>query len=415
MIKMAVVDPPLLEDIQIIIEQNLIPKLSIAIQALQIFDTNTDYTFTVTPKMQGDLDEDAVELDLTEIYMMEVGLNLLNSISNMIVAYSAGFTSFDSAAIKENLTQGSGFLALRTNGATNMAQAKSSLLEASAKLDDAIEFLRAETDDQNDDIIKIGTDEFHESDLDDITEENADFRTYLNQGWIMTEDWDDNFDTPDEPLTFAFGSLFDDPIEDFKELIPAYTVSVIRAISDDHTHEGGSINVTTDVTPPIAGDYLYYRFHNGEPDGETSEVDTNSISIPEFTRVVDSLLNAFRNDPNISYFYVDLFWQGFLSEGSNTITATIFYNVEVLTGREIYSALITFDANDLSEWIFPDPTMNGFLPGLTTDTEFKRIFGIMESDFEKEVEIPFDIHFDDEGSSMSVSEQPLAVFTPWLK
>ena len=415
MIKMAVTDPPVLEDIQIIIEQNLIPKLNFAIGALEVVDTNSDYTFTVTPKMLGDLDEDALELDLTEIFMMEAGLNLLNSFSNMLVAYSFGFSTYDSAAIVSNLSQGSGFLKLRPNGEASMSQAKTSLLSASAKLDDAIEFLKAEVDDQIDDIIKIGADDLSDSDLDSVTNGNADFRTYLDQGWTMTEDWDGNFNTPDEPLTFKFGSLFDSPVSDFKALLPPYSVTVQRALSDDHTHDGGSINVNADVTPDVAGNYRYYRSHHVEDGFESTDVDT-TISIPEFGAVFDSLVTVFVNNQNINYFQVHLDWNGFLNEGSNSISTMVYYDIEISTGREIYSALITFVANNLSEWEFPNPTMNGFLPDLTTDAEFKRIFGIVEADFEKEIEIPFDIHFNDSSDpSSSISEQPLSVFTPWIR
>ena len=49
---------------------------------------------------------------------------------------------------------------------------------------------------------------------------------------------------------------------------------------------------------------------------------------------------------------------------------------------KVYIPLIIWNANSFSEWILPDPTFNGFLPGMT-DSEFKRIFGITADDWQK--------------------------------
>ena len=329
MMKMGVSDPPTIEDIQVVIEENLIPKLVFALERLNKVDSNSDYTFTITPRMLGDLDEDPLELDLTEIFLMESSLNLINSFSYMIVAYSYNFDAYDSAAIVNSLSQGSGFLALRTTGAAAMSSAKSSLLDASSQLDEAIAFLKDETDDQSDDIIKISPNDLEAADLDSIVKYNADFRNYLNNGWTLTEDWDDNFDTEDEPLTLKFNALFDTPIVDYKELLPPYTVRVERDTS--------------------------YAFVEG---------------------------------------------------------------VEVFD-REFYTAYVTFEADSFDEWIFPNTTFNGFLPDITTDAEFKRIFGIVESDFEKEVHIHFDIKLglDKRGRDFENSDlsKPFSFLMPWLK
>ena len=418
MMKMGVSDPPTIEDIQVVIEENLIPKLVFALERLNKVDSNSDYTFTITPKMLGDLDEDALELDLTEIFLMETSLNLINSFSYMLVAYSYNFDAYDSAAIVNSLSQGSGFLALRTNGAAAMSLAKSSLLDASSQLDEAIAFLKAETDDQSDDIIKISPDDLEAADLDSIVKYNADFREYLNNGWTLTEDWDDDFTTDDEPLTLKFSALFDTPIVDYKALLPDYTVRVERDTSYDYLYDHGSRLLNTNVTPDSADFYRYNRNHSGGIGLESTDVDT-TISIPGFGRVIDSLINAYRNDPDITYYSVSLNWSGFLNEGSNQISATVNYDFEFLVfDREFYTAFVTFEADNFDEWIFPNTTFNGFLPDITTDAEFKRIFGIVESDFEKEVHIHFDIDLglakrgrDFENSDLS---KPFSFLTPWL-
>ena len=418
LMKMGVADPPTIEIIQIVIEENLIPKLKSAIEYFEKVDDQSDYTFTVTPKMLGDLDEDPLELDLTEIFLMETQLNLISSISNMIVAYSFEFGVYDNAAIINSLSQGSGFLALRTNGATAMSDAKTYLLAASSKLDEAIDFLNNETDDQSDDIIKISPDDLHESDLDSIIKYNADFREYLINGWTLTEDWDDFPDTPEEPLTFIFSSLFDNPFEDHKALLPSYTVRVELDSSYDHDHGEGTITIDTDITSETEGFYRYYRSLYWDNGIFTEEVDI-TISIPEFSRIVDSLNTRFQ-ELHFNYYNITIDWSGDIVIGSNNIVADVFFYYEVeFFDRVFYSAVVTFEADNFDQWIFPNPTLNGFLPDVTSNEEFKRIFGIVESDFEKEFYIEFDIELGldkrSRNSENSVPSKNISFLMPWLK
>jgi len=51
--------------------------------------------------------------------------------------------------------------------------------------------------------------------------------------------------------------------------------------------------------------------------------------------------------------------------------------------------VFTWTANSFNTWIFPNPTFNGILPGMT-DSEFKRIFGITENDWQKTFRLEFD-------------------------
>ena len=418
LMKMGVADPPTIEIIQIVIEENLIPKLKSAIEYFEKVDDQSDYTFTVTPKMLGDVDEDPLELDLTEIFLMETQLNLLCSVSNMIVAYSFEFGVYDSIAIENSLSQGSGFLALRTNGAVAMSDAKTFLLAASSKLDEAIDFLKNETDDQIDDIIKISPDDLHASDLDSIVKYNADFREYLINGWTLTEDWDDISETPEEPLTFIFSSLFDNPFEDHKALLPSYTVWVERDTSYYHDHGEGTISIHTGITSETEGSYRYYRSLRWD-DGIFTEEDDITISIPEFSRIVDSLNTRFQ-ELHFDYYHIMIDWSGDIVIGFNNTPADVFFYYEVeVFDRLFYSAVVTFEADNFDEWIFPNPTLNGFLPDVDTDEEFKRIFGIVESDFEKEFYIEFDIDFGldkrSRNSENSVPSKNISFLMPWLK
>ena len=50
----------------------------------------------------------------------------------------------------------------------------------------------------------------------------------------------------------------------------------------------------------------------------------------------------------------------------------------------LYDAVLTWTAASFDEWIFPDPTLNGFLPGMT-DAGLKLLFGITAADWERSV------------------------------
>jgi len=395
--KLVISDPPTIGDIQDVMESVFLPRLDYALERFDIVDEDPTYTFTITPKMQGDLQEDPVEFDLTELYVLEAAVNLIRSFCSVAVAYTVGSSAYDSTAIIEFLSQGSGFLSLRTNGATQMAKAGETLLDASYKLDDAVAFLKAETDPQSDDIITITPGELEEADLDSVTQYNAEFRDYFLNGITLTEDWDGDYTTPDEDLTFNFSTLFDTPIQDFKSLLPDYTVTVGRDTSYDHDWESFNIEVSGLIDITTAGYYNYNRSHSYDSwdDYEYSYVDTTK-DIPEFTRVVDSLLTDYRADQSLSHWSVNIYWYGgYLSAGQHQISETIYCGYERrIPEWSYYTGIITFDAATYAEWIFPNPSINGFLQEITSDADLKVTFGITEADFLKAKDKPLVIPFE---------------------
>ena len=159
-----------------------------------------------------------------------MGVHLLLAFSDAIVAYNLGPNAYDSTAIIEWLSQGSGFMSLRTGGVSKMALSKIALLTAADKLDAATYFLEADTDTAND-IIKLMAGELTVADLQEVRDSTQAFRAMFDTGISFTEDWDDSLGTPDEELTFDFNVLFTAPIIDFKSILPVYTVTVGRDTS----------------------------------------------------------------------------------------------------------------------------------------------------------------------------------------
>lgn len=394
--KLVVSDPPTIGDIQDVIESVFLPDLDYALERFNVVDDSSTYSFIITPKMQGDVQEDSVEFDLTELYVLEAAVNLIRSFFSVAVAYNISPSAYDSAAIVDFLTPGGGFLSLRTpNGATQMAAAKQSLLDASEALDNAIAFLKAETDDQSDDIIIAPE---NVADLDLITEDNAEFRDSLETGLTLTEDWDGDGPLGPEPLTFNFSVLFDDPIQDFKSLLPTYSVAVGRDTVYDYgdwQHQQiDGIVVTVNV--PADGYYRYHREHRWDSwdDYEYQEIDT-SFSMPRLNVIVDSLLAIFRAADTLGNWDVGTHWEGDLTAGENEIWTGVWYNYEPRYPDWVcYTGILRFVAGTYSAWEFHVDEMNGFISEITTDQKFKDTFGITEDDFlemkDKPLIIPFE-------------------------
>lgn len=282
--KAAADDLPKISNIQELIESIILPRLDFAATALDKVDDHPDYTFMVSPRMQGKIDADSLEIDLTEIYALESIINVLRAQANMTIAYNLDFWGFDSLQAISAFSKGGSVLKLR-NGAAPMQTAKSALLAGIDKLQFGVLFLLSETDPQENDLIKINNDT--PGNFGSAASQLFSIKSMLTQPAEYTDDWDNDPDTPDETITVNFSKIFDNPANDLKALIPDYSVLVQPVMAQNQS-------------------------------------------------------------------------------------ATF----------KVYIPLIIWNANSFSEWILPDPTFNGFLPGMT-DSEFKRIFGIIADDWQK--------------------------------
>jgi hypothetical protein len=373
---------PKISTVQTIFENSLIPKLNDALTKLDYIDDFPEFVFTITPKMQGDLMADPLEMDLTEIYALQVSLNMLKVVVDMAVAYNLDFTSYDSLGIMEALNPGSDFLKVR-NGGQSLTDAKSSLLTAVDKLELGIDFLRNEVDSQDDDIIKLDPGSSDDADLDSILAYTDEAREFLTDGLSFTEDWDDNEDTPDEALTVNLGEYFDSPIQDLKSLLPEYSISVGRDTSyDDYNWNYGQSYVSTTVDGGDGGFYYYYRSYSWDQYGFEYAYEDSNIAIPAFEIVFKNKISELRQIEGIESMYISLYWSNTLSSGQNNIGETMYWDYYTRESASImYFPILTWTAETFDEWVLPDPTFGGILPGMT-DSEFKRIFGITEDHWE---------------------------------
>jgi hypothetical protein len=379
--KISLADAPKISTIQSIFENSLLPKIDNALSKLDYIDDFPQFVFTITPKMQGDYMADPLEMDLTEIYALQVSLNMLKVVIDMAVAYNLDFTSYDSLGIMDALNPGSTFLTVRNSG-QSLSDAKAALLTAIDKLELGVDFLRKETDLQDDDIIKLDPGSDDDVELDSILAYTDEAREFLTTGLTFSEDWDDDENTPDEELTIILGEYFDTPVQDLKSLLPDYTISVGRDTSyDDYNWYYGQSQIYTSVDGGDGGFYYYYRSYSWDEYGFQYVYEDSNLSIPAFEIAFKNKIAELRQIDGIESMYLSLYWSNSLYSGQNNIDETLYWDYQTRERENImFFPILTWSAETFEEWVLPDPTIGGILPGMT-DAEFKRIFGITEDDW----------------------------------
>ena len=244
----AIEDPLKVSDIQQTIEEEILPAIDYALERLQIVEGDPDFTFELTPEMQGDEEEEPREIDLGEVYMIDASLRLLKAVFLVVTAYDFDFDDNGSYAFlddgsnenvlrhMERLDKTGTFMTLRSADA--MPGAKASILTAVDKMEQGMAAVRAETDDQDDDIILADDlddldEEIDLSDQDDVPVFFRDIRTTgdalrkareILEGTVEIEaDFDGDEGTPKQTVVFDVGQFYDNPVQDLRTLLPYHT------------------------------------------------------------------------------------------------------------------------------------------------------------------------------------------------
>ena len=383
---LALADPQL-GQAQTILETRVLPRLTQALSRLGVVAANRNYRFVVTPRMQGDVDASPVEIDHTDVLALRAACGLLASFCNVAISYDLNFAAYDSLGLLQALTPGSGWMALRPQGALHMASAGTTLSGAVDDLDAAISSLLAESDPQDDDVIKIGPDGVSAAEAESIQVHLDDVRAGLAQGYTRVDDWDGDFSTPDVPLTIRVGQLFTNPIPDWKALFPAYTPSVTRRSRGSYPlYAAGSAQA--DVVAPSDGSF-YASYSLSVQDGQTTY---ESFSGDEFlrsavTQTIQDQLQVAQTTPNwTGGFSGFASFNGPLTIGSHTV-AIPYQTYTYVATSYAYAPVITWTADTFDEWVWPNPTFNGILPGMGSSSQLLSTFGITAAQWTKQVEL----------------------------
>ncbi len=361
-------------EIRELVINTILPKLNVVIDRLNIVTSYSEFVFIVTPEMQGDPNEDQLEIDLTEVYATLTGLEVVNALLNQMFAYNYEFSEYTQDEMLAALTPGSDFLALYDNGAGMMATSHRSWTLAVNHLDNGINFLQNETDDQSNDVIKIDP-------YDGITADEIDSalvyielcREALTTGTEIVIDGD-------ETLTLNLDQFFNNPVSDYKTIFPEYSVEVVEGEPHnewEYVYENIEVEVTVETM-----DYSYWSkyqsWYNGELQYE-DENQNNAVS-QDLEDIWDVMISEYLSP---TYDHVGLWLTCYFEPtqiGINTVTA--YREVEYSHEVRYATPVITWDATTFDEWIFPNPTLNGALPDMT-DERIKLLFEIDASEWEQ--------------------------------
>lgn len=234
-------DPPLASEMQDAVRNIVLPSFEISIERMNTIvesDSADQYTFIVTSEMQGgtsgELEEEPIELDLTDFKVFYASLLSTRAGLRVFLAYDLDVTSYDSTGITNALKQDSNFFTLKD--ANEMRRAKADLTKAANLVLEGITFLRNETDDQEDDFIRVdpaGDGDLDIDNLDEIETRVMEFLDAINGEVTLTEDWDDDEGTPDAELTISLNAFFDNPPQNPKQLLPSYMIERDTEDGDD--------------------------------------------------------------------------------------------------------------------------------------------------------------------------------------
>ncbi|OGJ85947.1 MAG: hypothetical protein A2268_03475 [Candidatus Raymondbacteria bacterium RifOxyA12_full_50_37] len=259
---------PRLSEIQDSLTSIVVPAIDYALARLQVLADADSFEFLVTPQLLGQgcagSNQDSVEIDMGEIYLFDAALRILRSSVRSITAYNFDFDdngsyswindidslmnaddstgTADSQAIMDlvhrvqyMLEDDPDFLTLRSNGAAQLGSALQDLKSAitSAKL--SIASIRAETDDQYNDGLKIT--DIQEGDLDISSgDDKPNFLSgvttiegllnkvteIISGPFTFIEDFDGDASTADASLTVNLSALYNNPIQDLRSLLPLH-------------------------------------------------------------------------------------------------------------------------------------------------------------------------------------------------
>ncbi|NQU06406.1 MAG: hypothetical protein HQ568_09960, partial [Calditrichaeota bacterium] len=113
-------DTPLISELQQIFMDRILPRMNNAIEYLTAVTENEDFRFDVSAKMQGDVNEDPVELDLTEVYASLSFLEIQKAMLLGFCAYDYSMSEYTGTEMLRAFTPGSSFMSLYNNGTDRM-------------------------------------------------------------------------------------------------------------------------------------------------------------------------------------------------------------------------------------------------------------------------------------------------------
>ncbi len=360
-------------EMQSLVRDTFLPALNTAIDRLELTLQDADFAFTVTPRMQGDANEDAIEIDNTDVHALMAGLYSMRAIGYQSIAYDFDLGDYSVEELMAALEQQSDFAALAPGGAEYMYSAGNSWQSALTHLETAIHLLEGETDPQSNDLIRIDPyDGMAQADLDSL----LNYIPKVRQTLTSQSDWVINPDTGEE-LTISLNAFFYTPIDNFKALLPSYTVTYDSTFLEGDSEYLYNSYYVYDIPDSVTGYYQReMEWHYGTV-VVSDEYGYGNV-LDYFNTYWDGLVEDYV-DPTLSYVYMSVCLE---AESYWDWPYLNFYIEWREAGNLVAEPVLIWQADTVDDWILPDPTLNGALPGMT-DSRIKEMMQIDESSWSK--------------------------------
>jgi molybdopterin-guanine dinucleotide biosynthesis protein A len=155
-IQAAILDPPLIGEMQNMVRNGILPHIDYALAHFAIVEQDTAFEFPISGKMQGDIHQNPVYLDNTEVYIMDGMLRGLKAIAEQFLVYKFELPVYTAPALAEALqSSNTTFFYRASDGVVRSQSVLADVTSMIGKFKSAINYLKSETDNQSDDIIKI--------------------------------------------------------------------------------------------------------------------------------------------------------------------------------------------------------------------------------------------------------------------
>jgi len=378
---------PRISELQQIFEDRLLPLVQAARAHLTVIVDDPAFTFILTPEMQGNPGADPIELDRADFRIFLAAANAFESAIYLFLSRNLDLESWDMAGLINAAQRNSDFLSLRSGD--YMATAKTRLLDAESILETAIDDLLAEIgsgEDQGDDLIAVYPGDA--DDLERIKDSLAFYRDYFNGPRNLCIVYNQDiewycdyygcypYEVADTfQIVVDIRQFFDNPIDNPKRLLPGYvlTLDTLPELYREYAALHFSRQAYWDSLTSIYG--VIYPNDSGAHWALPRHLpDTDS---PEFYRF-------------LAYEQQSIFgWDDVYNECSPGVEHPwCYYSIHQWTYQDLYwdydeyELCYAWDAETFYEWVFPNPTINGLFPELTSDS-LKDMLGVDESGWQQ--------------------------------
>jgi hypothetical protein len=227
-VQAAVVNPPLIGEMQDLMHDHILPHIDYALARFALVESDPNFEFKISGKMQGDLNLDSLMLDNTEVYIMDGVLRGMKAMVEQFLVYRFDLSAYTTQAVVQALQpNNTTFFYLASDGVVRSKSVMADVTSMIGKFQSAINYLKSETDNQNDDIIKIaqpGASGIHAADLDTALVYLSKALNYLSTSQSITLTNAD-IDGNDYTIQVNIAQLYNNPPQNPKTAwFPAYSV-----------------------------------------------------------------------------------------------------------------------------------------------------------------------------------------------